>query len=190
MSQTAINFEEEVRKCKTIEDLTGKGGLIQRLLKTSIENMLEVEMAEHLGREKYARNESTDVNYRNGYSKKKVNSSIGGPMELDIPRDRNGEFEPVVVEKYQTSCNELDRKIIAMYAKGMSTRDIKSQLEEIYGIDVSPSTISAITDKVMSAASDWQNRVLDKVYPIIYLDAILSKAFDKIAYSKFDFIES
>ena len=173
MSQTTINFEEEVSKCKTIEDLMGKGGLIQRLMKTAIENMLEAEMAAHLGRNKYERNESTDTNYRNGYSQKTVNNSVGGPMELNIPRDRNGEFEPVVVQKYQTACSELDQKIIAMYAKGMSVRDIKSQLEDIYGIDVSPATISAITDKVMSAASDWQNRVLDKVYPIIYLDAIL-----------------
>jgi transposase-like protein len=99
-------------------------------------------------------------------------------MELNIPRDRNGEFEPVVVQKYQTACSELDQKIIAMYAKGMSTRDIKAQLEDIYGIDVSASTISAITDKVMSAASDWQNRVLDKVYPIIYLDALYYKVRD------------
>jgi transposase-like protein len=178
MNQTAINFEEEVCKCKTIDDLMGKGGLMQRLMKTAIESMLEGEMAAHLGRDKYERNESSDANYRNGFSKKTVNNSVGGSMELNIPRDRNGEFEPVVVQKYQTACSELDQKIIAMYAKGMSTRDIKAQLEDIYGIDVSASTISAITDKVMSAASDWQNRVLDKVYPIIYLDALYYKVRD------------
>lgn len=128
-------------------------------------------MSEHLERNKYKRNDDACENYRNGYNEKTIKNSLG-EMELEVPRDRNGEFEPIIVKKYQTTLNELDKKVIAMYAKGMTTRDIKAQLEEIYGIDVSPSMISTITDKVIDAAADWQNRILDKVYPIVYLDAI------------------
>jgi len=139
--------------------------------------MLEGEMAHHLGRDKYERADEPSDNHRNGHSQKTIKNSMG-EMELDIPRDRKSEFEPIVVQKYETVCNDLDKKVIAMYAKGMTTRDIKAQLEEIYGINVSPAMISTITDKVMGAAADWQNRVLDKMYPIIYLDAIHYKVRD------------
>jgi putative transposase len=166
-----LNYHDEIKKCKTMDDVLGKNGLMQKLLKDVIQNLLEVEMAEHLGRNKYERATETSDNYRNGYNEKTIRNSLG-EMELEVPRDRKAEFDPVVVKKYQTNCNELDKKVIAMYAKGMTTRDIKSQLEEIYGIDISPSMISAITDKVMGTATDWQNRMLDKVYPIMYLDAI------------------
>jgi putative transposase len=172
-----IDYKAEIKKCKTMEDVVGKNGLLQRLLKDVIQNMLEAEMDEHLGREKYERVDDEDgecKDYRNGYSKKTIKTSQGD-VDLDIPRDRNAEFEPVVVKKYETVCNELDKKIISMYAKGMSTRDMQSELEDLYGIDVSPSMISKVTDKVMSAALDWQNRVLDKVYPIIYMDALYYK---------------
>ncbi len=177
MNTPQINYQEEIKKCKTMEDVTGKNGLIQRLLKDVIQNMLEGEMTHHLGRDKYERTDEPSDNHRNGHSQKTVKNSLG-EMELDIPRDRNSEFEPVVVQKYETVCNDLDKKVIAMYAKGMTTRDIKAQLEEIYGINVSPAMISTITDKVMGAAADWQNRILDKVYPIIYLDAIHYKVRD------------
>ena len=93
-------------------------------------------------------------------------------MELDIPRDRNGHFNPVSVKKYKKDCNEFDQKIIGLYARGMSTRDIQSEMEELYGIELSPSAISHITDKVLGAAAEWQNRMIDKVYPIVYMDAI------------------
>lgn len=166
-----LNYSEEVRKCKTMNDVLGKNGLMQKLLKDVIQNLLEAEMEQHLGRSKYKRRDVSADNYRNGYNEKTIKNSLG-EVEIDVPRDRNGEFEPIVVKKYQTTCNELDKKIISMYAKGMTTRDIKLQLEEIYGIDVSPTMISTITDKIMGAASDWQNRLLDKVYPITYLDAI------------------
>ncbi|MPM79104.1 IS256 family transposase ISCpe3 [bioreactor metagenome] len=98
---------------------------------------------------------------------------------MDIPRDRQSKFEPVSVEKYQTQCSELDKKIIGLYARGMSTRDIQSQLEELYGINVSPSMISDITDKVMDSAAAWQNRMLDEVYPIVYMDAVHFKVRDE-----------
>ena len=174
-----INFDynEEVKKCKTIDDVIGKDGLVQRLIKDVLENILEVEMGEHLGRDKYDRQndiDQDDRNYRNGYSKKTLRSSFGD-VDLDVPRDRKAEFEPQIIKKYETVCNELDKKIISLYAKGMSTRDIQAEVEDLYGITLSPSMISKITDKVIATATEWQNRMLDEIYPIVYLDAMYFK---------------
>lgn len=176
-----IDYESEIKKCKTLEDVTGKNGLLQRLFKDVMQQLLEAEMEETIGRGKYERNseyyEDEEKNYRNGYSKKNVRSSFGN-VELNIPRDRKAEFEPIAVKKYQTDCNEFDKKIISLYARGMSTRDIQAELNELYGIDVSPSMISNITDKVLGSAAEWQNRMLDEVYPIVYMDAIHFKVRD------------
>ena len=174
-----INFDynEEVKKCKTIDDVIGKDGLVQRLIKDVLENILEVERGEHLGRGKYDRQtdiDQDDRNYRNGYSKKTLRSSFGD-VDLDVPRDRKAEFEPQIIKKYETVCNELDKKIISLYAKGMSTRDIQAEVEDLYGITLSPSMISKITDKVIATATEWQNRMLDEIYPIVYLDAMYFK---------------
>ena len=174
-----INFDynEEVKKCKTIDDVIGKDGLVQRLIKDVLENILEVEMGEHLGRDKYDHQtdiDQDDRNYRNGYSKKTLRSSFGD-VDLDVPRDRKAEFEPQIIKKYETVCNELDKKIISLYAKGMSTRDIQAEVEDLYGITLSPSMISKITDKVIATATEWQNRMLDEIYPIVYLDAMYFK---------------
>ncbi len=153
-----IDYKEEVKKCKTMEDVVGRNVLLQRLLKDVIQNMLEAEMEELLGREKYQGSEdSKNKNYRNGCSKKSIRSSVGD-VNLDIPRERNADFEPKVVKKYENVCNEL---------------------EELYGIDVSPTMISKITDKVMDSAAQWQNRILDDVYPIVYMDAIHFKVKEK-----------
>ncbi len=174
-----INFDynSEVKKCKTIDDVLGKNGLVQRLIKDVLENILEAEMDEHLGRDKYQRQndiEPSERNYRNGYSQKNLRSSFGD-VDLDIPRDRKSEFEPQIVKKYETVCNELDKKIISLYAKGMTTSDIQSEIEDLYGITISPSMVSKITDKVIATATEWQNRMLDKIYPIVYLDAMYFK---------------
>ncbi|MCC0784304.1 transposase, partial [Clostridioides sp. ES-S-0108-01] len=166
-----VDYQTEVKKCKTMEDVVGKNGLMQKLFKDVIQQLLDAEMEEHLGRNKYERKDMCDKNYRNGYSSKNVSSSFG-EVNLDIPRDRNAEFEPKVVKKYETVCNELDKKIIGLYACGMSVRDIQSEMEELYGIDVSPSMISKITDKVVEAAAEWQSRTLESVYPIVYMDAM------------------
>ena len=166
-----------MKKCKTIDDVIGKNGLVQRLIKDVLENILEVEMGEHLGRDKYDRQtdiDQDDRNYRNGYSKKTLRSSFGD-VDLDVPRDRKAEFEPQIIKKYETVCNELDKKIISLYAKGMSTRDIQAEVEDLYGITLSPSMISKITDKVIATATEWQNRMLDEIYPIVYLDAMYFK---------------
>ena len=174
-----INFDynSEVKKCKTIDDVLGKNGLVQRLVKDVLENILEAEMDEHLGRDKYQRQsniEPGERNYRNGYSQKNLRSSFGD-VDLDIPRDRKSEFEPQIVKKYETVCNELDKKIISLYAKGMTTSDIQAEIEDLYGIIISPSMVSKITDKVIATATEWQNRMLDKIYPIVYLDAMYFK---------------
>lgn len=172
-----FDYKSEVKKCKTIDDVMGKDGLIQRLVKDVLENILEGEIEEHLGRNKYERtetNEPSKKNYRNGYSSKNLRSSFGD-VDLDIPRDRNAEFEPQIIKKYETVCTELDKKVISLYAKGMTTSDIQAEIEDLYGITISPSMVSRITDKVMDSAVEWQNRSLDKIYPIVYLDAMYFK---------------
>ena len=172
-----LDYQAEVRKCKTMEDVVCKNGLMQKLFKDIIQQLLEAEMEEHLGRERHERSNEANPNYRNGYSSKTIESSFG-EVGLDIPRDRKAQFEPKVVKKYETVCNELDKKIIGLYACGMSVRDIQSEMEELYGIDVSPAMISKITDKVVEAAAEWQSRELDEIYPIVYMDAMHFKVRD------------
>ncbi|ABK61104.1 transposase, Mutator family [Clostridium novyi NT] len=173
-----FDYKEEVKKCKSLDDVMGKNGLIQRMLKDVIQNILEAEMEDHLGRDKYERNpENNSKNYRNGYSKKNIRSSFGD-IDVDIPRDRNAEFEPKVIKKYETVCNELDKKVIGLYARGISTRDIQAEIEDLYGITISPSMVSKITDKVIGAATAWQNRTLDRIYPIVYMHAMHFKVRD------------
>jgi transposase-like protein len=166
-----IDLNKELNKCKSIEDLVGKNGLMQRLFGNVIQQFLEAEMEDHLGREKYERDSSEEKNYRNGYSQKNIKTSFG-EVELDVPRDRNAEFEPKIVKKYETVCNELDKKVIGLYSRGMSVDDIKSEIDELYGVDISPAMISKITDKVIETAIAWQNRPLEAVYPIVYMDAV------------------
>jgi len=173
-----IDLNSELKKCRNMEDLVGKNGLMQRLFGNIIQQFMEAEMEEHLGREKYERSDSDNKNYRNGYSSKNIKTSFG-EVEVDVPRDRNAEFEPKIVKKYETVCNELDKKVIGLYARGMSVDDIKSEIDELYGVDISPAMISKITDKVMETAIAWQNRSLDPVYPIVYMDAIHFKVRDE-----------
>ena len=166
-----MNLDRELSKCKNMEDLVGKNGLMQRLFGSIIQQFLEAEMEDHLGREKYEKEDDPVKNYRNGHSSKSIKSSFG-EVDVAIPRDRNAEFDPKIVKKYETVCNELDKKIIGLYARGMSVDDIKSEIDELYGVDLSPAMISKITDKIMDTAIAWQNRSLDPFYPIVYMDAI------------------
>ncbi len=129
----------------------GKNRLIQKLVKAVLENILQGEMEEHLGINKYERTESNDQsnrNYRNGYSSKNLRSPFG-EVDLDVPRDRNAEFEPQIIKKYETVCTELDKKIISLYAKGMSTSDIQSEIEDLYGIKISSSMMYCSPNKVI-----------------------------------------
>jgi putative transposase len=173
-----IDLKKELSKCKSMEDLVGKNGLMQRLFGGIIQQFLEAEMEDHLGREKYKRQSVEDKNYRNGYSSKNIRTSFG-EVGVDVPRDRKAEFEPKIVKKYETVCNELDKKVIGLYARGMSVDDIKSEIDELYGVDISPSMISKITDKVMDTVTAWQNRALDPMYPIVYMDAVHFKVRDQ-----------
>lgn len=167
----AEEVQRELATAKTMDDFFGKEGIFARLFSQTIEQMLEAELSEHLGYEPYEAKGRNTGNSRNGRYPKKVRSSEGDTT-IQVPRDRNGDFEPQLVKKYAVNTNELEDKIISMYAKGMSVRDIQETLQELYGVDVSPSTLSAITDKVWELVEEWQNRPLASVYPIIYLDAI------------------
>lgn len=142
---------------------------LKDLLGSTIKSMMEAEMTEHLGHERYERSEAD--NYRSGTKKKNVRSSYG-EFQIDVPQDRNATFEPVVVKKRQKDISEIDQKIISMYARGLTTRQISDQIEEIYGFECSESFISDVTDKILQEIDDWQKRPLDEVYPILFIDAV------------------
>lgn len=142
---------------------------LKDLLGGTIKEMMETEMDDHLG---YGRSERSDSDdYRNGYKTKRVNSSYGS-MEIEVPQDRKSTLEPQVVKKCQKDISDIDQKIISMYAKGMTTRQISETIEDIYGFEISEGFISDLTDKILPQIEDWQNRPLDEVYPILYIDAI------------------
>lgn len=143
---------------------------LKDLMKEFIQESLEAELNNQLGYEKYEKKENCD-NSRNGYSKKKVKSSFG-EIELNIPRDRNSEFEPEIVPKYSRDISNLEEKVISMYGLGMSTRDINKHIQDIYGVDVSAEMVSKITDKIVPLIEEWQNRPLEEVYYFTFLDAI------------------
>lgn len=167
----SFDLKAELKKCKSMDDLMGKNGLLQRLLGPMIESMLEAELEETLGYEAHSRQTKKSSNRRNGTTSKTVQGSFG-TVDLEIPRDREGEFEPKLVKKHQRSISSFDEKIISMYAKGMTTRDIQAHVRELYGAEISPTTVSNITEKVMAEAEEWQSRPLKKIYSIVYLDAI------------------
>ena len=142
---------------------------LKDLLGGTIKSMMESEMDEHLGYEPYEHGEKD--NYRNGTKKKSVRSHYGG-FELDVPQDRNSSFEPQIVKKRQKDISEIDQKIISMYARGLTTRQISDQIEDIYGFECSEGFISNVTDKILQEIDDWQKRPLDSVYPIVFIDAV------------------
>jgi len=158
-------------ECNSVEDVHT---IIKNLFKGTLESMLQSEMDEHLGYDKHSVTGNNSGNSRNGYNKKTLKTELG-ECEILVPRDRNGEFEPQLIAKGQTRSDNLESRILAMYAKGMSTRDIEDHLRDIYGVDASPALISRITDKVLPAVTEWQSRPLDAVYPIVFLDGIVFK---------------
>ncbi len=153
-------------------NILGKEGLIKQLSKCILERALEAEMQAHLGYDRYERN--TSENARNGSFKKNLTTE-NGQLELEVPRDRKGSFEPVIVKKKQTRIEGLDDKIISLYAKGMSVSDIKIQMQELYGAEISESLISRITDDVIDEVKLWQSRALESVYPIVFFDCLVVK---------------
>ena len=164
-------LESDLSKAKTYEDLMGKNGAIKKLIKSSLENLLETELTEHLGYDKNSPEGNNSGNNRNGKTYKTIKTDEG-QIELTIPRDRNATFDPIIVKKYEKTLGPIEDKIISMYSKGMTTRDIQSHVEELYGLEVSPTTISNITDSIVVHAKEWQNRPLAEIYPIVFFDAI------------------
>jgi putative transposase len=153
------------------KDVLGENGLLKRLTKAVVDRALQAEMTMHLGYDKHEQKGRNSGNSRNGTSKKILKTDLGD-IALAVPRDRNGDFEPQIVRKSQRRIDGFDDKILALYARGMSTRDIQAHLSEIYGTEVSAELISRVTDEVIDQMHEWQNRPLEKLYTIVYLDAI------------------
>ena len=162
---------------KKPEDLIGENGLLKQLTKMLVERALDAEMAEHLGHGKNEPVTNLSGNARNGKSKKTLKGEFG-ELPIEVPRDRQGSFEPQLIPKHQTRWSGFDDKILSLYARGMTVREIQSHLEEMYGTEVSPTLISSVTDAVMDEVKAWQSRPLDSIYPIVYLDCIHAKVRD------------
>jgi putative transposase len=162
---------DELLKGKKPEEILGEEGLLDELTKRLVERALEGEMTDHLGYEPHSPIGKNTGNSRNGKTHKTIQSK-NGQMDIAVPRDRNGEFEPQLVKKRQRRLPGFDDKVIALYARGMTTREIQGHLHELYGVEVSPTLISNVTDSVLEDVKAWQTRPLDAVYPIVYLDAI------------------
>jgi len=171
-------IKDAYKKGHPKETILGENGLLKQLTKALVEHCLEAEMEGHLGYGKSDRAGKSDENRRNGHSKKTVTNEHGEELTLGIPRDRNADFEPQLVKKHQIRMEGFDEKVIAMYARGMTVRDIQAQLKELYGTDVSPQLISNITDAVHEQVKAWQTRPLDTVYPVIWFDALVVKVRD------------
>ena len=156
---------------KKPEDLIGENGLLKQLTKLLVERALDAELTEHLGHDRHESVANATGNTRNGKSKKTLKGEFG-ELPIDIPRDRHGSFEPQLIPKHQTRWTGFDDKIISLYARGMTVREIQAHLQEMYGTEVSPSLISSVTDAVSEEVKAWQARPLDPIYPIVYLDCI------------------
>ena len=168
LEELAAEFAKGIKSEEDLADPLGK------LMKLTIEKALNTEMDDHLGYEKHSSTGRNRKNSRNGYSSKKLITD-SGKLEIETPRDRDSEFEPKIVQKGQRRLYGFDKKIIALYAKGQTTRDIADSLKEMYDVDVSHSLISQVTESVIEEVEQWQNRPLDSVYPVIYLDCIVIK---------------
>lgn len=167
-------LDELLKGVRTQDDLGGPNGLLKQITKALVERMLAGELTHHLGYEKHDPAGYNSGNARNGKSRKTLKGNAG-EMEIAVPRDRNGTFEPQLISKHQTRWNDLDKKIIALYARGMTVRDIQAQLHEMYGTEISASLISEVTDEVLVEVKAWQSRPLDRMYPVIFLDALVVK---------------
>jgi len=160
------------------EDIFGKDGVFKQLQKAMLERILEGEMTHHIGYEKNDPKGNNSGNSRNGKNKKTMKGDFG-ELGIEVPRDRNGDFEPQFIKKRQTRFDGFDDKIIALYSRGLSTRDIRDQIRDLYGVDISPELVSTVTGEVKKEVTEWQNRPLAPLYPIVYLDAIVVKVRDE-----------
>ena len=171
-------IDELLKDYKKPEDMVGENGLLKQLTKALIERALGAELTHQLGYEKHSAEGKNSGNSRNGTSPKTLKSDLGD-LPIEVPRDRRGDFEPQIVKKGQRRFNGFDDKILSMYARGMTTRDIQAHLFEIYKVEVSPELISSVTAEVMEEVKEWQNRPLEDLYPIVYFDAIWIKIRDE-----------
>lgn len=167
-------LDELLQDCKEPKDILGKHGLLDQLTKRLVERALGAEMTDHLGYEPHAAEGRGSGNSRNGKGRKQVQSTVG-EFEIEVPRDRNGTFEPRLVPKRHRRIAGFDDKVLALYARGLSTREIQAELVELYGVDVSAGLISNVTDAVWEDVRAWQGRPLSSVYPILYFDALFVK---------------
>lgn len=174
MATTDELLDALMKDYKKPEDLIGENGLLKQLTKRLLERAMQAELTDHLGYEKHAPAGNNSGNSRNGNYKKRVKGEFGN-LDVAVPRDHNASFEPVILPKGESRFTGFDDKIISMYARGMTTRDIQGHLEEIYGVQVSPTLVSQVTEAVTDEIRLWQNRPLDEVYPILYLDAVRVK---------------
>jgi putative transposase len=163
--------DELIKGYKHPDEILGEQGLLRQFSKAVLERVLAGELTEHLGYEKHDPAGYGSGNSRNGSTEKTLKGK-NGEITIEVPRDRNGTFEPQIVQKHQTRFDGFDEKILSMYARGMTTRDIQGHLQEIYGVEVSPTLISNVTDAVVEEVKSWQNRPLEALYPILYLDAL------------------
>jgi transposase-like protein len=171
MAITKEVLDELLKEYKGPDDFYGPDGLVKQLSKALIERMMEAELTDQIGYEKNETGEKPTGNRRNGKSTKTLRTDQG-PMEIEVPRDRDGEFEPKIVPKHHREWRGFDQKILSMYALGLSTRAIQENLKEIYNVDVSPELISRVTDEVKGLVDEWRNRPLEPVYPVVFLDAL------------------
>ena len=171
-------LDELIRECEKPEDMLGPNGLLKQLTGALVERMLEAEMTEHLGYEKHEASGRGSGNARNGRGKKTLKTERG-KVEIAVPRDREASFDPKIVRKGETHFDGFDDKIISMYGRGMTQREIQGHLQELYGVEVSPDLISRATESVWEELQAWQHRPLDEVYPIVVLDAIVLKVREK-----------
>lgn len=167
-------LDELIKDYKKPEDLIGETGLLKQLTKALLERALGAELTQHLGYEKHDPAGYNSGNSRNGATPKTVKGDFG-EIVVEAPRDRNGSFEPQILHKHQTRFDGFDDKILSMYARGMTTREIQGHLEQMYGVEVSPTLISTVTDAVMEEVKTWQNRPLEPIYPLMFLDALYVK---------------
>ena len=165
---------DELLAGKTTEEIVGPGGLLKQLTKGLLERAMNAELTHHLGYGKHEPEGRGSGNSRNGKSRKRVQGDFG-EVEIAVPRDRNGSFEPRILPKHERRFTGFDDKIVSMYARGMSTRDIQAHLQEVYGVEVSPGLVSEVTDAVMEDVRAWQSRPLEPLYMIVYLDALIVK---------------
>lgn len=167
-------IDQILSNCDNPMDVFKENGLLMHLKKAIVERLLEGELTTHLGYQKHDPAGNNSGNSRNGHTEKTLKCK-DGQFPIKIPRDRNGDFEPKIVPKNQTRFDDLDNKILSLYARGMSTRDMQEQLKDLYGVDISSTLISNVTDEVIDAVKAWQSRTLDNVYPIVYMDALVIK---------------